>query len=161
MKLWVGFAYRPDGTVIPGTQPRAISSWIPWKIAAFVGKYRSFAQRRSRKSASAYYVAWALACAMISRDETHLLSVFCVWPGTHSYITRGAGSGSKPLRSFKRLCDAHSNYECAGKGKYHRLFFASHSRQRRPFRLFRNDSGRKFGVWVVDKEEPACLPCRT
>jgi len=148
MKLWWDLL-SPDGYGYSwGRSLGAISYMDTMEIAAFVGKYPDFRPAPLPQIASAYYAAWRWLRNDF-KDETHLLSVFAFGRGDYSYITRER-EWQQTTTFLAKLIGAHKEFMNA---------LAKEEVTRFPSRLnlvnvarfvyFHNDSGRKFGVWVV------------
>jgi len=148
MKLWWDLL-SPDGYGYSwGRSLGAISYMDTMEIAAFVGKYLEFRPAPLSQIASAYYAAWRWLRNDFT-DETHLLSVFAFGRGDYSYITRER-EWQQTTTFLAKVIGAHKEFMNA-LTKYNITSFSP-----RPtlgnvarFVYFRNDSGRKFGVWVV------------
>lgn len=148
MKLWWDLL-SPDGYGYSwGRSLGAISYMDTMEIAAFVGKYPEFRSAPLPQIASAYYAAWRWLRNDF-KDETHLLSVFAFGRGDYSYITRER-EWQQTTTCLAKIINAHREFMNA-LAKQTVASFPS-----RPslgnvarFVYFRNDSGRKFGVWVV------------
>jgi len=148
MKLWWDLL-SPDGYGYSwGRSLGAISYMDTMEIAAFVGKYPEFRPAPLPQIASAYYAAWRWLRNDF-KDETHLLSVFAFGRGDYSYITRER-EWQQTTTFLAKLIGAHKEFMNA---------LAKEEVTRFPSRLnlvsvarfvyFHNDSGRRFGVWVV------------
>src|SRR6266436_6685965 len=152
MKLWWDLL-SPDGYGYSwGRSLGAISYMDTMEIAAFVGKYPEFRPVPLPQIASAYYAAWRWLRNDF-KDETHLLSVFAFGRGDYSYITRER-EWQQTTTFLAKVIGAHKEFMDA-LAKENITSFSS-----RPslgdvarFVYFRNDSGRKFGVWVVRQKE--------
>ena len=148
MKLWWDLL-SPDGYGYSwGRSLGAISYMDTMEIAAFVGKYPEFRPAPLPQIASAYYAAWRWLRNDF-KDETHLFSVFAFGRGDYSYITRER-EWQQTTTCLAKIINAHREFMKA-LAKQTVASFPS-----RPslgnvarFVYFRNDSGRKFGVWVV------------
>jgi hypothetical protein len=148
MKLWWDLL-SPDGYGYSwGRSLGAISYMDTMEIAAFVGKYPEFRPAPLSQIASAYYAAWRWLRNDFT-DETHLLSVFAFGRGDYSYITRER-EWQQTTTFLAKVIGAHKEFMNA-LARHNITSFSP-----RPtlgnvarFVYFRNDSGRKFGVWVV------------
>ena len=148
MKLWWDLL-SPDGYGYSwGRSLGAISYMDTMEIAAFVGKYPEFRPVPLPQIASAYCAAWRWLRNDF-KDETHLLSVFAFGRGDYSYITRER-EWQQTTTFLAKVIGAHKEFMNA-LAKHNITSFPS-----RPsvdnvarFVYFHNDSGRKFGVWVV------------
>ena len=152
MKLWWDLL-SPDGYGYSwGRSLGAISYMDTMEIAAFVGKYPEFRPAPLPQIASAYYAAWRWLRNDF-KDETHLLSVFAFGRGDYSYITKER-EWQQTTTFLAKVIGAHKEFMDA-LAKQNITSFSS-----RPslgdvarFVYFHNDSGRKFGVWVVRQKE--------
>jgi hypothetical protein len=148
MKLWWDLL-SPDGYGYSwGRSLGAISYMDTMEIAAFVGKHPEFRPAPLSQIASAYYAAWRWLRHDF-KDETHLLSVFAFGRGDYSYITKER-EWQQTTTFLAKVIGAHKEFMSA-LAKQNVASFPS-----RPslgdvarFVYFRNNSGRKFGVWVV------------
>src|SRR6266403_40947 len=152
MKLWWDLL-SPDGYGYSwGRSLGAISYMDTMEIAAFVGKYPEFRPVPLPQIASAYYAAWRWLRNDF-KDETHLLSVFAFGRGDYSYITRER-EWQQTTAFFGKAIGAHQVFMKALEKEGLTSFpsqpsFSNVAR----FVYFRNDSGRKFGVWVIRQGE--------
>ncbi len=152
MKLWWDLL-SPDGYGYSwGRSLGAISYMDTMEIAAFVGEYPEFRPAPLPQIASAYYAAWRWLRSDF-KDETHLLSVFAFGRGDYSYITRER-EWQQTTTFLAKVIGAHKEFMDA-LAKEEITSFSSHLSLRNVARFvyFRNDSGRKFGVWVVRQKE--------
>ena len=148
MTLWWDLL-APDGYGYSwGRSLGAISYMDTMEIAAFVGKHPEFRPAPLPQIASAYYAAWRWLRNDF-KDDTHLLSVFAFGRSDYSYITRER-EWQQTTTFLAKVIGAHKEFMDA-LAKHNVASFPS-----RPslgdvarFVYFRNDSGRKFGVWVV------------
>src|SRR6266446_476984 len=148
MKLWWDLL-SPDGYGYSwGRSLGAISYMDTMEIAAFVGKYPEFRPVPLPQIASAYYAAWRWLRNDF-KDETHLLSVFAFGRGDYSYITRER-EWQQTTTFLAKVIGAHKEFMNA-LAKQNVARFPSRPSLGKVARFvyFRNDSGRKFGVWVV------------
>jgi hypothetical protein len=148
MKLWWDLL-SPDGYGYSwGRSLGAISYMDTMEIAAFVGKYPEFRPAPLPQIASAYYAAWRWLHNDF-KDETHLLSFFAFGRGDYSYITKEREWQqtttflAKVISAHKELMNALAKQNVASFPSRPSLGDVAR------FVYFRNDSGRKFGVWVV------------
>jgi hypothetical protein len=152
MKLWWDLL-SPDGYGYSwGRSLGAISYMDTMEIAAFVGKYPEFRPAPLPQIASAYYAAWRWLRNDF-KDDTHLLSVFAFGRGDYSYITRER-EWQQTTTFLAKVIAAHKEFiDALAKEKI--KSFSSHLSLGNVARLvyFRNDSGRKFGVWVVRQKD--------
>jgi hypothetical protein len=147
MKLWWDLLSLDGYGYSWGRSLGAISYMDTMEIAAFVGKYPEFRPAPLPQIAAAYYAAWRWLRNDF-KDDTHLLSVFAFGRGDYSYITRER-EWQQTTTFLTKVIDAHKEFMNA-LAKQNVASFPS-----RPslghvarFVYFRNDSGRKFGVWV-------------
>jgi hypothetical protein len=148
MKLWWDLL-SPDGYGYSwGRSLGAISYMDTMEIAAFVGKHPEFRPAPLSQIASAYYAAWRWLRNDF-KDETHLLSVFAFGRGDYSYIIKER-EWQQTTTFLAKIIGAHKQFMDV-LAKENTASFSS-----RPslgdvarFVYFRNDFGRKFGVWVV------------
>jgi len=152
MKLWWDLL-SPDGYGYSwGRSLGAISYMDTMEIAAFVAKYPEFRPAPLPQIASAYYAAWRWLRNDF-KDETHLLPVFAFGRGDYSYITRER-EWQQTTAFFGKAIGAHQVFMKALEkegltGFPSQPSFSNVAR----FVYFRNDSGRKFGVWVIRQGE--------
>src|SRR5882724_6532165 len=152
MKLWWDLL-SPNGYGYSwGRSLGAISYMDTMEIAAFVGKYPEFRPAPLPQIASAYYAAW-LWLRNDFKDETHLLSVFAFGRGDYGYITRER-EWQQTTTFLAKVIDAHKQFTNV-LAKENITSFSSHLTLANVARFvyFRNDLGRKFGVWVVRQAE--------
>jgi hypothetical protein len=148
MRLWWDLL-SPDGYGYPwGRSLGAISYMDTMEIAAFVGKYPEFRPASLQQIAAAYYAAWRWLRNDF-KDETHLLSVFAFGRGDYTYITRER-EWQQTTTFLAKVTGAHKEFMNV-LGRENIATFSSHPAlgDVARFVYFRNDSGRKFGVWVV------------
>jgi hypothetical protein len=150
MKLWWDLL-SPDGYGYSwGRSLGAISYMDTMEIAAFLAKHPEFRPAPLPQLASAYFAAWSWLRSDFN-DQTHLLSIFAFGRGNYGYITKER-EWQQTTTFFGKVIGAHqifmSTLEKEGvKSFAARLSLGDVSR----FQYFRNDPGRKFGVWVVRK----------
>lgn len=148
MRLWWDLL-SPDGYGYSwGRSLGAISYMDTMEIAAFAGEHPEFRPAPLAQLASAYYAAWHWLRNDF-QDEHHLLSVFAFGRGDYSYITKER-EWQQTTAFFAKVIGAHKEFMNA-LAMQNIASFSS-----RPslgdvarFVYFRNDSGRKFGLWVV------------
>jgi hypothetical protein len=148
MRLWWDLL-SPDGYGYPwGRSLGAISYMDTMEIAAFVGKYPELRPAPLPQLASAYYAAWRWLRNDFN-DESHLLPVFAFGRGDYSYITKER-EWQQTTAFFAKVVGAHKEFMNA-LAKQNITSFSSHPSLGDVVRFvyFRNDSGRKFGVWMV------------
>lgn len=150
MKLWWDLL-SPDGYGYPwGRSLGAISYMDTMEIAAFLAKHPEFRPAPLPQLASAYFAAWSWLRRDFN-DETHLLSIFAFGRGDYGYITKER-EWQQTTTFFGKVIGAHRMFvsvlEKEGVKSFPaRLSLGDIAR----FQYFRNDPGRKFGVWVVRK----------
>jgi hypothetical protein len=148
MRLWWDLL-APDGYGYSwGRSLGAISYMDTMEIAAFVGEHPEFRPAPLSELASAYYAAWRWLRNDFN-DHTHLLSVFAFGRGDYSYITRER-EWQQTTAFLGKLIGAHQTFMTV-LGRENVAAFSSHIGlgDLARFVYFRNDTGRKFGVWVV------------
>ncbi len=148
MRLWWDLL-SPDGYGYSwGRSLGAISYMDTMEIAAFVGDHPEFRPAPLCQLASAYYAAWR----WLRQDfnvERHLLTVFAFGQGDYSYITKER-EWQQTTTFFAKVIDAHEKFMSVlakegVAGFDPRPTLGNVAR----FVYFRNEPGRKFGVWVV------------
>ena len=150
MKLWWDLL-SPDGYGYSwGRSLGAISYMDTMEIAAFLAKHQEFRPAPLPQLASAYFAAWSWLRSDFN-DQTHLLSIFAFGRGDYGYITKER-EWQQTTTFFGKVIGAHQIFMSAlekegVKSFATRLSLGDVSR----FQYFRNDPGRKFGVWVVRK----------
>ncbi len=152
MGLWWDLL-SSDGYGYPwGRSLGAISYMDTMEIAAFVGKYPEFRPAPLPQIASAYYAAWRWLRNDF-KDESHLLSVFAFGRGDYSYITKER-EWQQTTAFFAKVIGAHKEFMNV-LAMQNITSFSSHPSLGNVVRFvyFRNDTGRKFGVWVVRQGE--------
>ena len=152
MRLWWDLL-SPDGYGYPwGRSLGAISYMDTMEMAAFVGKYPEFRPAPLPQLASAYYAAWRWLRNDFM-DESHLLSVFAFGRGDYSYITKER-EWQQTTSFFAKVIGAHKEFMNV-LAKEEITSFSSNLSLGNVARFvyFRNDSGRKFGVWLVRQGE--------
>ncbi len=152
MKLWWDLL-SPDGYGYSwGRSLGAISYMDTMEIAAFLGRYPQFRPAPLPQIASAYYAAWRWLRSDF-KGETHLLSVFAFGRGDYSYITRER-EWQQTTTFLAKVIGAHKEFMNV-LAKQNITSFSSQPSLGNVARFvyFYNDSGRKFGVWVVRQGE--------
>jgi hypothetical protein len=152
MHLWWDLL-SPDGYGYPwGRSLGAISYMDTMEIAAFTAQHPEFRPAPLLQLASAYYSAWRWLHNDFNPD-THLLSVFAFGRGDYSYITKER-EWQQTTTFLAKVIGAHKTFMQALAAENVTQFSS------RPtlgdvarFVFFRNDSTRKFGVWVVRRGE--------
>ena len=148
MRLWWDLI-SPDGYGYPwGRSLGAISYMDTMEIAAFTGKYPEFRPASLEQLAAAYYAAWRWLRTDV-KDETHLLSVFAFGRGDYSYLTKER-EWQQTTTFLAKVIGAHKEFMKV-LAEQNVTDFSPHLNLRNVARFvyFRNDSGRKFGIWVV------------
>jgi hypothetical protein len=148
MKLWWDLL-SPDGYGYSwGRSLGAISYMDTMEIAAFVGKHPEFRPAPLAQIASAYYAAWRWLRNDF-KDETHLLSVFEFGRGDYSYITKDR-EWQQTTTFLAKIIGAHKQFmDVLTKENIASFPSRPNLGDVARFVYFRNDSERKFGVWVV------------
>lgn len=148
MRLWWDLL-SPDGYGYSwGRSLGAISYMDTMEIASFVGEHPEFRPAPLAQLASAYYAAWRwLRCDF--NEERHLLTVFAFGLGDYSYITKER-EWQQTTTFFAKVIDAQEKFMSvlAKEGVTDfdpRPTLGNVAR----FVYFRDEHGRKFGVWVV------------
>jgi hypothetical protein len=148
MRLWWDLL-SPDGYGYSwGRSLGAISYMDTMEIAAFVGDHPEFRPAPLAQLASAYYAAWRWLRHDFN-EERHLLTVFAFGQGDYSYITKER-EWQQTTTFFAKVIDAHEKFMSvlakeSVAGFDPRPTLGNVAR----FVYFRNEPGRKFGVWVV------------
>ena len=152
VRLWWDML-APDGYGYPwGRSLGAISYMDTMEIAAFVGEHPEFSPAPLPELASAYYNAWRSLRSDFN-DDTHLLSVFAFGRGEYSYITKER-EWQQTTAFFGKLAGAHQTFMNVLARENVTAFSANTQLDDvARFVYFRNDVGRKFGVWVVRQGE--------
>jgi hypothetical protein len=148
MRLWWDLL-PPNGYGYSwGRSLGAISYMDTMEIAAFVGKYPEFRPAVLPQIASAYYAAWRWLRNDF-KDETHLLSFFAFGRGDYSYITRER-EWQQTTTFLAKVIGAHKVFmDVLAKQNVASFPSRTSLSDVARFVYFRNDPGRKFGVWVV------------
>ncbi len=148
MRLWWDLI-SPDGYGYPwGRSLGAVGYMDTMEIAAFTGKYPEFRPAPLQQLAVAYYAAWRWLRNDV-KDDSHLLSVFAFGRGDYSYITKER-EWQQTTTFLAKVIDAHKEFMNV-LAQQNVTNFSPHLNLPNVARFvyFRNDSGRKFGVWVV------------
>jgi hypothetical protein len=152
MRLWWDLL-APDGYGYPwGRSLGAVSYMDTMEIAAFVGQHPEFRPAPLSELASAYYTAWR-SLRKDFNDDSHLLSVFAFGRGEYSYITRER-EWQQTTAFLGKVAGAHQAFMNV-LARENVTDFSSHPSlgELARFVYFRNEAGRKFGVWVVRQGE--------
>lgn len=152
MRLWWDLL-SPDGYGYPwGRSLGAISYMDTMEITAFTGQYPEFRPAPLPQLASAYYAAWSWLRKDFNND-THLLSVFAFGRGDYSYITRER-EWQQTTTFLGKVISAHQRFmEALAKENVTQFSPRPSLGNVARFVFFRDDSTRKFGVWVVRQGE--------
>jgi hypothetical protein len=150
MKLWWDLL-SPDGYGYSwGRSLGAISYMDTMEITAFLAKHPEFRPAPLPQLASAYFAAWSWLRRDFN-DQAHLLSIFAFGRGNYGYITKER-EWQQTTTFFGKVIGAHQMFMSALEKEGVKSFAAKLSLSDvARFQYFRNDSGRKFGVWVVRK----------
>jgi hypothetical protein len=150
MKLWWDLL-SPDGYGYSwGRSLGAISYMDTMEITAFLAKHPEFRPAPLPQLASAYFAAWSWLRRDFN-DQAHLLSIFAFGRGDYGYITKER-EWQQTTTFFGKVIGAHQMFVSALEKEGVKSFAAKLSLSDvARFQYFRNDSGRKFGVWVVRK----------
>jgi hypothetical protein len=150
MKLWWDLL-SPDGYGYPwGRSLGAISYMDTMEIAAFLAKHPEFRPAPLPQLASAYFAAWSWLRSDFN-DQAHLLSIFSFGRGDYGYITKER-EWQQTTTFFGKLIGAHQTFMSTLEKEGVKTFADRPSLgDVARFQYFRNDVGRKFGVWVVRK----------
>lgn len=148
MKLWWDLL-SPDGYGYSwGRSLGDISYMDTLEIVAFLGRHPQFRPAPLPQLASAYFAAWS-SLRRDFNEQTHLLSIFAFGRGDYSYITK-AREWQQTTTFLGKIIGAHQIFMQALEAEGVKDF---PSQPNLPdvarFQYFRNEPGRKFGVWVV------------
>ena len=148
MKLWWDLL-SPDGYGYPwGRSLGAISYMDTMEIAAFLAKHPEFRPAPLPQLASAYFAAWSWLRSDFN-NQTHLLSIFSFGRGDYGYITKER-EWQQTTTFFGKVIGAHQTFLSTLEKEGVKSFAARPSLgDVARFQYFRNEHGRKFGVWVV------------
>ena len=148
MRLWWDLL-SPDGYGYPwGRSLGAISYMDTMEIAAFLGTHPELQPAPLAQLGAAYFAAWSWLRHDFN-ETTHLLRVFDFGRGDYDYITKQR-EWQQTTTFLGKAISAHESFmNTLEKGGItviqSRLKLEDVSR----FEVFRNESNRKFGVWVV------------
>jgi hypothetical protein len=150
MKLWWDLL-SPDGYGYSwGRSLGAISYMDTMEITAFLARHLEFRPAPLPQLASAYFAAWSWLRNDFN-DQTHLLSIFAFGRGDYGYITKER-EWQQTTTFFGKVIGAHRMFVRALEKEGVKSFAPRPSPgDIARFQYFRNDPGRKFGVWVVRK----------
>jgi hypothetical protein len=148
MKLWWDLL-SPDGYGYSwGRSLGAISYMDTMEIAAFLAKHPEFRPAPLPQLASAYFAAWSWLRSDFN-NQTHLLSIFAFGRGDYGYITKER-EWQQTTTFFGKVIGAHQTFVSTLEKEGVKSFAARPSLgDVARFQYFRNEHGRKFGVWVV------------
>ena len=148
MRLWWDLL-SPDGYGYSwGRSLGAISYMDTLEIAAFVGEHPEFRPAPLPQLASAYYAAWRWLRHDFN-EERHLLTVFAFGQGDYSYITKER-EWQQTTTFFAKVIHAHERFMSVLAKEDVATFDPQPALGNvARFVYFRNEPGRKFGVWVV------------
>src|SRR5882672_4615703 len=152
MKLWWDLL-APDGYGYPwGRSLGAISYMDTMEIVGFLGVHPEFQPAPLAQLAAAYNAAWTWLRNDFNKDA-HLLSVFAFGRGDYGYITKER-EWQQTTTFLAKIMTAHKQFTNV-LAKENITGFSSHLTLANVARFvyFRNDLGRKFGVWVVRQAE--------
>ena len=150
MKLWWDLL-SPDGYGYSwGRSLGAISYMDTMEIAAFLAKHSEFRPAPLPQLASAYFAAWSWLRSDFN-NQTHLLSIFSFGRGDYGYITKER-EWQQTTTFFGKVIGAHQTFLSTLEKEGVKSFAARPSLgDVARFQYFRNERGRKFGVWIVRK----------
>jgi hypothetical protein len=148
MHLWWDLL-SPDGYGYAwGRSLGAISYMDTLEIAAFAGEHPEFRPASLPQLASAYYAAWRWLRHDFN-EERHLLTVFGFGQGDYSYISKER-EWQQTTTFFAKVINAHEGFMSVLAKEDVVEFNAQPTLANvARFVYFRNEPGRKFGVWVV------------
>jgi hypothetical protein len=148
MRLWWDLL-SPDGYGYSwGRSLGAISYMDTMEIAAFLAKHSEFRPAPLPQLASAYFAAWSWLRSDFN-NQTHLLSIFSFGRGDYGYITKER-EWQQTTTFFGKVIGAHQTFVSTLEKEGVKSFAARPSLgDVARFQYFRNEHGRKFGVWVV------------
>jgi hypothetical protein len=148
MQLWWDLL-SPDGYGYSwGRSLGAISYMDTQEIVAFVGEHPEFRPAPLPQLASAYYAAWRWLRHDFN-EERHLLTVFAFGQGDYSYITKER-EWQQTTTFFAKVINAHEEFMSVLAKEDVATFDPQPALGNvARFVYFRNEPGRKFGVWVV------------
>ena len=148
MRLWWDLL-SPDGYGYSwGRSLGAISYMDTLEIAAFAGEHPEFRPAPLPQLAAAYYAAWRWLWHDFN-EERHLLNVFAFGQGDYSYITKER-EWQQTTTFFAKVINAHERFMSVLAKEDVVEFDAQPTLANvARFVYFRDEPGRKFGVWVV------------
>jgi hypothetical protein len=148
MRLWWDLL-SPDGYGYSwGRSLGAISYMDTLEIAAFAAEHPEFRPAPLPQLAAAYYAAWRWLRHDFN-EESHLLSVFAFGQGDYSYITKER-EWQQTTTFFAKVMNAHEEFMSVLAKEDVVEFDAQPTLgDIARFVYFRDEPGRKFGVWVI------------
>ena len=148
MRLWWDLL-SPDGYGYSwGRSLGAISYMDTLEIAAFAAAHLEFRPASLSQLAAAYYAAWRWLRHDFN-EERHLLTVFAFGQGDYSYITKER-EWQQTTTFFAKVINAHEEFmNVLAKEDVVEFDAQPTLANVARFVYFRNEPGRKFGVWVV------------
>jgi len=148
MKLWWDLLSEDGYGYSWGRSLGAISYMDTLEIAAFLGQHSEFRPAPVAQLAAAYFAAWS----WLRNDfngQTHLLSVFAFGRGDYSYITKER-EWQQTTTFFGKVIASHNKFMEALEREGLKTFPSRPTQADvARFQFFRNEAGRKFGVWVI------------
>lgn len=148
MQLWWDLL-SPDGYGYSwGRSLGAISYMDTMEIAAFVGEHPEFRPAPIAQLAAAYYAAWRWLRHDFD-EARHLLTVFAFGQGDYRYITKER-EWQQTTTFLAKVINADEEFMSVLAKEGVASFAAQPSLTNvARFVYFRDEPGRKFGVWVV------------
>jgi hypothetical protein len=148
MRLWWDLL-SPDGYGYSwGRSLGAISYMDTLEIAAFAAEHPEFRPASLPQLAAAYYAAWRWLRHDFN-EERHLLTVFAFGQGDYSYITKER-EWQQTTTFFAKVINAHEEFmNVLAKEDVVEFDAQPTLANVARFVYFRDETGRKFGVWVV------------
>jgi hypothetical protein len=148
MRLWWDLL-SPDGYGYSwGRSLGAISYMDTLEIAAFAAEHLEFRPASLPQLAAAYYAAWRWLRHDFN-EERHLLTVFAFGQGDYSYITKER-EWQQTTTFFAKVINAHEEFmNVLAKEDVVEFDAQPTLANVARFVYFRDETGRKFGVWVV------------
>ena len=152
MRLWWDLL-SPDGYGYSwGRSLGAISYMDTLEIAAFAAEHPEFRPAPLPQLAAAYYAAWRWLRHDFN-EERHLLTVFAFGQGDYSYITKER-EWQQTTTFFAKVINAHEEFmNVLAKEDVVRFDAQPTLADVARFVYFRDEPGRKFGVWVVRQSD--------
>jgi hypothetical protein len=152
MRLWWDLL-SPDGYGYSwGRSLGAISYMDTLEIAAFAAAHPEFRPAPLPQLAAAYYAAWRWLRHDFN-EERHLITVFAFGQGDYSYITKER-EWQQTTTFFAKVINAHEEFmNVLAKEDVVRFDAQPTLADVARFVYFRDEPGRKFGVWVVRQSD--------